>query len=119
MLLIPTKQCCLFMLVEHSEPIMLGKRIDWRASPSRWFDRRANVRYLQVHQQPEAKLACRMRRQSARLPEASPKNVFSRADGSAALPVFLLDCRRLNVKLAALQGTENEAIDQLEGSCWL
>lgn len=95
---------------------MLGKRIDWSASPSRWF-----VRYLQVHQQPEAKFACRMTRQAARLPKASPQSVFSRADGSAALPIFLLGCWRLNVKLAALQGAENEAIDQLEGSrsCWL
>lgn len=62
------------MLVEHSEPIMLGRRIDWSASRSRWFNRRANVRYLQVHQQPKAKLAGRMRRQAARLPKASPKN---------------------------------------------
>lgn len=93
---------------------MLGKRIDWSASRSRCFERR-------VHQQPEAKLACRMRRQAARLPKPSPQNVFSRADASAALPVFLLDCRRLNVKVAALQGAENEAIDLLEGGrgCWL
>lgn len=91
---------------------MLGKRIDWSASRSRWFDRRANVRYLQVHQQPKAKLAGRMTQQAARLPKASPKNVFSRADGSAALPIFLLDCQRLNVKLDALQRAENEMIDQ-------
>lgn len=121
MLLIPNKQWCLFMLEEHSEPIMLGKRIDWSASRSRCSDRRANVRYFQVHQQPEAKLACRMRRRAARLPKASPKNVFSQTDGSATLPIFVLDCPRLNVKLAALQGAENQAIDQLEGdsSCWL
>lgn len=102
------------MLVEDSEPITLGKRIGCGACLRAGGFIRANVRYLQVHQQPEAKLLPRREKWmqnnvvgcEARLAKdfQTASSVKQTCCTSVLLLVLRLDCWRSNINLAALQG---------------